>query len=617
MRRQFINSCSSQQIHFNSSISWQYLAWFSWQSLFLNSNSPHKLILYLCAWSAHRLAWCSWNRWDSNSWLISWKAMSEFLFSQFLASTSVPASYICCRAILSPRTAISAFRSKIFWRFSVSQRMRNVLISIPLFSFDCELKNKCVKKHSHIFVFRVENHVRQNYFANACLFLFLCCWSALPRDSCFDHGLWPVPCLDQCWTRASETWNRVPCFLFLCILRYLSVMLSSVHKSRSVVKLRWCPQNRSKSCPLGSPSGKMLRCSHHSLSSSLVLCSVSLKIAPSPLGKLCWEQVCVRELWAMRIRVSCALWGVQNPLFGPSAYSVKYETCVILSSAQSVKCETCLLVSPRSLWGANKCSIVPAYSGNSAISCPTHLMTCLHRVFVVCKKTFLLSVTLWWIWNVEFLLTFGGVRDTFLATEIRQKQHSTWSRLSITLSFVREVFCWAQLHWSCHTDSGTSCSPLHIKMPKDDDEFKLYPCFNGLPSESLDDCTFEVEALVAGSKDDEKKLLGPRLVCRLGGVPVALAKRESHMPDLAKPEGYKMILVFLKKSLQRRCSGQATSCESPVWGFCTTSWTDVGAFQLEMSVDQDLSVVAEAIDDDAVKQWLVPIVFTHASDTAT
>ena len=31
-------------------------------------------------WSAHRLAWCNWIRWDSKSWLISLKAMSEFLF---------------------------------------------------------------------------------------------------------------------------------------------------------------------------------------------------------------------------------------------------------------------------------------------------------------------------------------------------------------------------------------------------------------------------------------------------------------------------------------------------------------------------------------------------------
>ena len=64
-------------------------------------------------------------------------------------------------------------------------------------------------------------------------------------------------------------------------------------------------------------------------------------------------------------------------------------------------------------------------------------------------------------------------------------------------------------------------------LPKDDDDFQLYPCLNGLPSEKLDDCTFEVEALVAGTKDDEKKLIGPRLVRRLGGVPGALA-------DLAK-----------------------------------------------------------------------------------
>ena len=57
---------------------------------------------------------------------------------------------------------------------------------------------------------------------------------------------------------------------------------------------------------------------------------------------------------------------------------------------------------------------------------------------------------------------------------------------------------------------------------------------------------FEFEDLVAGSKDDEKKLIGPRMVRRLGGVPGALAKRELHMPDLARPGGYKLILTFLE-----------------------------------------------------------------------
>ena len=84
-------------------------------------------------------------------------------------------------------------------------------------------------------------------------------------------------------------------------------------------------------------------------------------------------------------------------------------------------------------------------------------------------------------------------------------------------------------------------------MAKVDDDFQLYPCFNGLPSESLEDYTFEVEALVAGSKDDEKKLIGPRLVRRLGGIPGALARRELHKPDFAKTDGYKLILVFLEK----------------------------------------------------------------------
>ena len=50
------------------------------------------------------------------------------------------------------------------------------------------------------------------------------------------------------------------------------------------------------------------------------------------------------------------------------------------------------------------------------------------------------------------------------------------------------------------------------------------------------------------------------------------------------------------------------------------AWAAVGggvpvrcwSFSARMSVDQDLTVVAEAIDDDVVKQRLVPIVFTRA-----
>ena len=52
------------------------------------------------------------------------------------------------------------------------------------------------------------------------------------------------------------------------------------------------------------------------------------------------------------------------------------------------------------------------------------------------------------------------------------------------------------------------------------------------------------------------------------------------------------------------------------YSWCTSSnstWCSVGAFQLKVSVGQDLSViVAETINDDDVKQRLVPIVFTRA-----
>ena len=118
-------------------------------------------------------------------------------------------------------------------------------------------------------------------------------------------------------------------------------------------------------------------------------------------------------------------------------------------------------------------------------------------------------------------------------------------------------------------------------MPEDDEEFQLFPVFNDLHSESLDDYIFEVEALVARSKDDEKKLFGPRLVRRLGGVFGALARRVLHMSDLTKPEGFKNDHNFLwgkKKKTLEGCSGQATPRELPVWGHLSPSGTDFARY---------------------------------------
>ena len=61
-----------------------------------------------------------------------------------------------------------------------------------------------------------------------------------------------------------------------------------------------------------------------------------------------------------------------------------------------------------------------------------------------------------------------------------------------------------KLHQSCHIGSGAGCDQFTSRNAPNDENFELYPVFNGLHSESLDDKIFEVDALVAGSKDDEE-----------------------------------------------------------------------------------------------------------------
>ena len=84
-------SLSSQQRLRNSSISWQSFVRLSWKSLFLNFNSPHKLILSLRALS-HIFAWRSCTLWVSSSRWDSCRAISELLCFHLLISTSASIS---------------------------------------------------------------------------------------------------------------------------------------------------------------------------------------------------------------------------------------------------------------------------------------------------------------------------------------------------------------------------------------------------------------------------------------------------------------------------------------------------------------------------------------------
>ena len=81
-------------------------------------------------------------------------------------------------------------------------------------------------------------------------------------------------------------------------------------------------------------------------------------------------------------------------------------------------------------------------------------------------------------------------------------------------------------------------------MPQDDDDFQLYPILNGFPSESLEDYTFEVKALVARSMDDDKAAHWT--------TTGSSAWRSSWKFGLSKPERHKLIVMFLVKKGTRK-----------------------------------------------------------------
>ena len=194
------------------------------------------------------------------------------------------------------------------------------------------------------------------------------------------------PVLNTCFR------NVEPCPLFSCFV-HLAVSLSlccfviraQIEKCSQVALVSAEPVEELSFCQPIRKSAALFA------SFIVILCGVVLLswcIAPSPLGKPCREQVlCPRTLnranpylfrtsrsaesFVWSIRVLCE---VRN-LFDPVLRALgEVRDASSGFSAHSVTCEQVL--------------IFPAYSGSNAISCPTHLVTCLHRVFVVCKNPF-------------------------------------------------------------------------------------------------------------------------------------------------------------------------------------------------------------------------------------
>ena len=82
----------------------------------------------------------------------------------------------------------------------------------------------------------------------------------------------------------------------------------------------------------------------------------------------------------------------------------------------------------------------------------------------------------------------------------------------------------------------------------DHSDSPLVPSFSGLAHESLDEYECEVKAYVAGTRAEERPLLGPRLARRLGGIPGALARRTLNFEQLSLADGPARIITFLREN---------------------------------------------------------------------
>ena len=123
-------------------------------------------------------------------------------------------------------------------------------------------------------------------------------------------------------------------------------------------------------------------------------------------------------------------------------------------------------------------------------------------------------------------------------------------------------------------------------MSRDDDVLPLYPVFNGVQQENLDDFTFHVEALVAGTKPDEQKLPGPRLVRPLGGIPGA-SRREHKIVT----EGYKTDALDKMLLANRRYEIRVTKSRTNVArSSCNCKMAFAEAVKHGVTIDDDRRV---------------------------
>ena len=181
--------------------------------------------LSVCAWSADRLAWCTWNRWNSSSWLISWKAISCLCFPYFSPHPQLQLHTICDElfSLLEQPSQIPVQGS--FLRcLSVTQWKPYVYISISFYPWHWKKKRWCnwfsVKSRTWFpgagqppnmtIALNFLRLGKTEKWSTAGCFEFFCCYYLLPNTvfpQSWMGSLWGCP---STWTsdRHRDSWRR-------------------------------------------------------------------------------------------------------------------------------------------------------------------------------------------------------------------------------------------------------------------------------------------------------------------------------------------------------------------------------------------------------------------------
>ena len=189
---------------------------------FLISNSPHKLILSLWAWSAHWFAWYSSNLWDFEFLIGFTQGLHQSFFVPNIIFPCLLQHLIIVSAY-SPRKAISAFCSRWTCTFCLPDRVCTLSRSRSL----SPLTTKSLQ------------HLTRYLAPVSSCGTNLICWYRLQAADCWKPSKSSEATTESCfssrcsWSACAHCWRRRKSWLITCVRKWFSQIarLSSFWRS--------------------------------------------------------------------------------------------------------------------------------------------------------------------------------------------------------------------------------------------------------------------------------------------------------------------------------------------------------------------------------------------------